>query len=377
MLVFYLLILAHFYIKIILVKISKILIIIQRSNGDVFLSAPLINALYNHYNNPRIDLLVNDDTQNIAKTLKYINQIHLFSYHQKRINPIKQEINIIKKIYKKYDLSINLTSSDRSVLYSILASKFSISAIEKSNKKSWWKKLFLSNYYNFDANLHIIQNNTTSLNLLGISNNKITLNSQHTAEAKENILKKLDAFSIKKFIIFHPSAQYNYKIYPKDLRISLLKSLNQLDIPIIITGANSKLDLHIKSELPKLKNIYDFIGETSLDELIALSDLCLAYIGMDTLNMHIAASQNKRIFAIFGPTIISAWSPWSNEAQKHAITDKPIQTYGNIILFQANMKCVACGLAGCDNKNGESECLYEIKPEIIFKEVKNWLIKFQ
>ena len=45
----------------------------------------------------------------------------------------------------------------------------------------------------------------------------------------------------------------------------------------------------------------------------ALSELSLAYIGMDTLNMHIAAAQNKRIFAIFGPTNLTMWSPWSNE----------------------------------------------------------------
>ena len=39
------------------------------------------------------------------------------------------------------------------------------------------------------------------------------------------------------------------------------------------------------------------------------------------------------------------------------------------------MACVACGLAGCDGKHGKSECLEKIDPEIIFEEVKRWLIK--
>lgn len=357
-----------------IMTISKILIIIQRSNGDVFLSSPLIKALYASYNHPKIDLLVNDDTLAIAKTLNHVDTIHYFSYKKKKENPIRQEANIIKTIYKKYDLSINLTASDRSVLYAILASKFSISAVEKDNKKSWWKKLFLSKYYIFDVNTHIIKNNTKSLELLGLKNDLLILSSHYSKKAKERILKKLNKHNIEKFLIFHPSAQYAYKVYPTALRDRLLTLLDRLNVNIIITGASSELDLQIKSELPKLAHVYDFIGKTNLDELFALSDLSSGYIGMDTLNMHIAASQNKKIFAIFGPTILATWSPWSNQLQTNAHTNQPIQTYGNITLFQADMPCVACGLSGCDNNHGESECLDKIDPKIIFEKVKNWLI---
>jgi len=357
-------------------KISKILIIIQRSNGDVFLSSPLINALYRYYNKPQIDLLVNDDTLATAKTLNHINNIYLFSYKKKKENPILQEINIIKKIYKKYDLSINLTSSDRSVLYSIFASKFSISAIEKSNKKSWWKKLFLSKYYFFDKTKHILKKNTMGLKLLNIPNDKIIVESNYSQVAKEKITQKLQELNIDKFLIFHPSAQYDYKIYPENLRNKLLALLNDLSFPIIITGSKNKLDAKIKSSIPKLDNIYDFMGETSLEEYISLSQLSCGYIGMDTLNMHIASSQNKRIFAIFGPTILSIWSPWSNKMQINATINKPQQTYGNITIFQADMQCVACGKTGCDDRHGKSDCLDKIEPEIIFKEVEKWLMEF-
>jgi heptosyltransferase-3 len=354
--------------------VNKILIIIQRSNGDVFLSSNLINNLYKKYNSPKIDLLVNDDTLAITKTLKNVNNILLFSYKQKQENRLKQEKNIIKAIYKKYDLSINLTASDRSVLYSILASSYSISAIEKDGKKSWWKKLFLKNYYYFDTNKPIVVNNNQSLKILNITND-IQITSNYSTDAKDNIKQKLEKFGIDKFIIFHPSAQYQYKIYPENLRNQLLKLLNDLGIAIIITGANSKIDLEIKRTLPQLNNVYDFIGETSLDEFIALSDLSSAYVGMDTLNMHIAASQNKRIFAIFGPTLLNTWSPWSNELQTNTSKNTPLQTYGNITIFQANMECVACGKAGCEDNHGKSECLDKIGVNTIFTEVKSWLIK--
>ena len=351
-----------------------ILVIIQRSNGDVLLSASLINQLYENLKPDAIDLLINLDTLSIANTLPNIRQIHTFSYQEKRKNKFRQEKKIIKKIYKKYDLSINLTASDRSVIYALLASKKAISAVEKDQSKSWWKKILLKHHYIFDSNSHILINNLKTLRLLGIE----ALNQQippiYTLAAANSIQAKLLNLKITKFIIFHPSAQYEYKIYEEKLRNELLALLGGLSIPIIVTGGVNKIDKKIKALLPKLKNVYDFIGETSIDEYIILSSLSEGYIGMDTLNMHIAASQNKRIFAIFGPTNLALWSPWSNAFQKSAMENKPTQTYGNVTIFQADMHCVACGEMGCQNNGVISECLNNISPNIIFKEIEEWLL---
>jgi heptosyltransferase-3 len=352
---------------------EKILIIIQRSNGDVLFSLPLINALYERYQQPKIDLLVNDDTLPLAKMLPHVNFIHQFSYQKKRDNRWQQERYLLKSIFKKYDLSINLTASDRSVFYAILSGRKSISATEINNKKSWWKKILLTQYYHFDPTKHILLNNLESLNLLKIKHDNIQQSPNIVEKTIASVREKLNKAGIKNFIIFHPSAQYNYKIYPKHLRDKLLESLNTLDVPIIITGGNSQLDTEIKSNIPCLNNIFNWIGKTTLAEFFALSELSSAYIGMDTLNMHIASSQNKRIFAIFGPTNLKMWSPWSNKSQKCTSENRPVQTYDDITIFQANIPCVACGKAGCDDKHGKSECLDYIDPKAIFNEVSYWI----
>ena len=356
-------------------NIKKILIIIQRSNGDVFLSLSLINALYKYYKAPQIDLLVNEDTIAVAKQMPYIQNIHIFSYQKKQNSRLKQEKNIVQKIFKKYDLSISLTASDRSVIYALLAGKKSISAIEKDKNKSWWKKKFLSDHYYFDYSKHILLNNLQTLNLLKIEHNLVQSEVKLTDSIISKVKLKLRKRGIEKFIIYHPSAQYNYKIYPQKLRHELLSYLSNLGVNILVTGGNNKIDLEIKKQLITLPNIIDFIGETTLEEYFALSELSLAYIGMDTLNMHIAASQNKRIFAIFGPTNLSMWSPWSNDYNISATFDRPIQTYGKVTIFQANMPCVACGMAGCDDKHGNSDCLDNIDPKNIFSSVESWFYK--
>lgn len=363
--------LVLFYTKI-LRKIKKILIIIQRSNGDVFLSISLINNLFKYYREPKIDLLVNDDTYPIAKLLPNINYIHQFSYLKKKNNRLKQEINLAMSIFKKYDLSINLTASDRSVIYGLLAGRISISAIEKDNHKSWWKKILLSYYYDFDTTSHILLNNLKPLKLLKIEHKKLQEAINFLKIEVDEIQKKLKLKGIDRFIIFHPSAQYDYKIYPKKQRERLLNFLNTLGVPIVVTGGNSIIDLRIRDEIPALSNIYNFIGETDLKEYLILSELSLGYIGMDTLNMHIAASQNKRIFAIFGPTNICMWSPWSNTIKHPAYGNYPMQTYGNITIFQSSNSCEICGIVGCGSNHGRSEFPFAVMPEEVFNEVEKW-----
>lgn len=354
---------------------KSILIIIQRSNGDVFLSEPLIRMLHEHYPSATIDLLVNADTLGIAKTLPFIGHIHTYDYYWKKQSKhyrLIQEITLFASIRNKYDLAINLTASDRSILYAWAAGRKSISAIEAKNSKSWWKRLLLTQTFKVDPSRHILRHNMIPLDLMSIPYETITLQTSYPEKALTSLSNL--PFSIKNpFIIFHPSAQYDYKIYPTVLRNRLLHALNSLNIPIVITGGKSAIDTQISLELPTLPNIINLIGLTSLDEYIALCDHASAYIGMDTLNMHIASALNTPIFAIFGPTLIKTWSPWSNSLQTHATEPKAMQRYGNITLFMADMPCVPCGKAGCDDRHGKSECLDHISPEIIFNEVARCL----
>ena len=349
-------------------RFNKILIIIRRSNGDVFLTEPLIRNLKEFYN-AKIDLLINADTLAIAKTIPFVNNIYLYDYTRKGFSKILNETKLFWKIFKKYDLAISLTANDRSVRYAIFSARRSISVIEKEAKKSWWKKYLLTSYF-YSEDKPVVQQYMIPLKILGYEVNKIYVNTYYNKDLFSELQNRY-RFLNDKYIIFHPAALYEYKIYPQHLRNRLLELLNTLNIPIIITGGKSPVDMKISSTIPKLTNVYNLIGKTSLEEYIALSDNCEAYVGMDTLNMHIAAAQNKPVFTIFGPTLHKIWSPWSNLCQTNAQDNPPYQKYCNIHIFQADMECVPCGRAGCDDNHGKSECLYNIDPEFIFTRLKN------
>ncbi len=352
---------------------KSILIVVQRSNGDVFLSSPLIEGLHRAYGGPQIDLLINDDTVAIAKSLPHIRQIHTYSYRERAQGRKGQTLELYRKLFRKYDLAISLTASDRSVLFALVAGRKAISALEADSSRSWWKRRLLSAWYEFDAGRHIIENNTMALGLLGIPCEGLRVSAGYPSAAGDSVGRMLAERGIGEFLIFHPGAQYGYKVYPANLRDGLLVRLDGLGIPIVVTGSKSEVDLEIKRSLPKLANLHDFIGLTTMEELIALSARSLAYIGADTLNMHIAAAQDRQVFAIFGPTLPAMWSPWCNSLHRATRESRPVQSYGNITMFQAEMPCVPCGNAGCDDHHGPSDCLSRIDPDTIYKEVETWL----
>jgi heptosyltransferase III len=321
-----------------------------------------------------IDLLVNDDTFQLAMLLPNINLIHQFSYLKKQQHWFKQEINLFKSLYKKYDLSISLTASDRSVIYALLAGRSSISVVEKDNQKSWWKKKFLTRYYYYSSDQNILVQNLTPLRILNIDF-KYLLNPIYPKEKDiTNTKEKLKNMGIIDFVIFHPSAQYEYKVLPRKLRNEIIISLSKLGVKIIVTGGKNEIDIMIKNETPLLNNVINLIGKTSLGEYIALSELSLGYIGMDTLNMHIAAAQNKRIFALFGPTKIAMWAPWSNQIQQSTSINANVQTYGNITIFQSTIPCKVCGEVGCGSVHGSDDFKFKINSEILINKVSNWYL---
>ena len=358
----------------ILTRIKKILIINQRSNGDVYLLQSLISILKENYANAEIEILVNDDTHQIAKLLQGPKNIITFSYEEKHKLGFKYVLNFARSIFKKFDLTINLAASDRSVIFAILSAKRSISIVERALKKSWWKRALLSDYYEYTADKNILDDILNPLSFLKINHLEHVLPIKNQRSYEDFVLKKFNLN--RKYIIFHPCAQYNYKVYPEHLRSELINYLLKLNLEIVVTGGNSILDLGIKETIPKDKKILNLIGETSFKEFISISNNSMGYVGMDTVNMHIAASQNKEIFAIFGPTNTKKWAPFSTKDINYIInSEKDFSSKSNVHIFQSDMKCMPCGKAGCDDNHGESYCLYKISPETIYLSIKKCFSK--
>jgi heptosyltransferase-3 len=349
---------------------KKVLIIVRRSNGDVFLSNSLINNLLMNYPDVKIDLIVNQNTYEVAKTLNNISKIYVVK--NKKIFGVSRYLSnimgIFVKTFRSYDLSINLNSNDLSTLFAFTSSNISISAVDDENRKSWWKKLIISHTYNINKDQHMINYILKPLSFIS----KRSILYDYSPKNLKNYSHIKEKFNLpNKYIIFHPSAQFDFRSYPIENINKFLELTSNNNIPVVLTGGNDEINNKIKKNLITHINIINLIGKTTVPEIYTLISNSDLYIGMDTLTTHIAASFNKKIIAIYGPNSVKQWSPynWKLEYSPPADTP-PITNYGNFTIVQANMSCVPCNKNGCDG-SGISDCLYSISPTLIY----NLLIK--
>ena len=109
-----------------------------------------------------------------------------------------------------------------------MASKYAIGCVEDNKKLAWWKILLLKCSYNWDNKKHILLNNLEPLNCLKIKVSKKQPAPTISQESVFSVKDRLEKQNIGKFLIFHPSAQYKYKLYSQNLRNDLLGLLNKL-----------------------------------------------------------------------------------------------------------------------------------------------------
>jgi heptosyltransferase III len=288
------------------------------------------------------------------------------------------QIKLIRKIFRRYDLAIAFTTNERSNIYAYLAGRTSVGTREPTFSKNWWHRMLLDKGYQYHSQRHILENNVEALRQLDINIDRIFLSACYSDEVKQRVQQRLKDMAIDRFIIFHPAGKFQCRLYPEKPRSILLQLLDSLGIPIIVTGGKSEIDRQVAAQMPALKNVHSLIGKISLEECAALTDMSLAFVGVDTFNCHLAAAFNKPIFVLFGPNIPEIWSPWSNALQRAGRRDAPVQTYGDITIFQSSLECVPCGhSARCGERDRLSPCMADIDPHTVFNEVRRWLSKSQ
>lgn len=358
---------------------EKILLIIRRSLGDVLAISPVVDIFLRRFPNVSIDVLVNEDTVAAAKLLQGINRIIPFKNNpapKKKAGAIGVQAGLIRDIFHKYDIAVAFTVNERSNILAWLAGRTSVGTREPNFSKNWWHRMLLDAGYHYNPKRHILENNVEALRPLGINIDRIVLSARYSEAAKQRIRQILKEHSIEQFIIFHPAGKFQCRLYPAKPRNTLLRLLDTLNLPVVVTGGTSEIDRQVLAEMPVLKNVHSLIGAISIEECAALTDMSLAFVGVDTFNCHLAAAFNKPIFVIFGPNVPEVWSPWSNALQRGGRQALPVQTYGDITLFQSSLECVPCGhSARCGDRDRPSPCMADIDPHVVFNDVRRWLAK--
>ena len=355
----------------------KILILKVQTIGDTLLISSLIDNLKEYFKDARIDILVNEGTDDVLRHNPNIDELIVY-YREKgrslsKFQRFIHSYSLLKRIrMSKYDLLIDLDEGDRGAFISLISS-----AKQKIGSSSI-KSNFLRNRYTHllkkDSTKHIVETNLESLAILNIPiiTKKVTFFWSQNDENK--IKRKLK--NIKQYIHIHPFSRGWFK----DLNIeTTAKIIDYCEINlnkrVVITSSPDQNEQRKLSQIINLCNSspISYRGNLSLTEIGALNKKAKLFIGVDTAIMHISAANNTPTLSFFGPTSPQTWGPWNNHLEKGVYHRRGgIQLNGIHRVISEKRECMPCNNEGCNNSQ-VSDCLVKLNIEDIFSNIEEML----
>lgn len=363
-------------------KIENILLIKLRHLGDVLLISPAISALKNSFPSAKITALVNSGTEAVLSGHPHLDDIITFDRKIKSLPGLKKyfkELQLLKTLRnRRFDLAIDFTGGDRAAIASYFSgAKVRVGKYNK--KKGLWNKHKL--YTNCIAlnNDHVVYQNMTLIRHLvkGGDNFPVIIGGPVRIYGLDDANKVTASFGIKKedkLIHIHPTSRWFFKCWPDEHMAFCMNVLIQKGYKLIVTSAPDKKEtdrvdniLSILKTMAGFKNdmVAPLHGSTGVKELAVISQKSELFFGVDSAPMHIAASVNTPVVALFGPSGAFNWGPWDNN-KTPCKTQYPLrngmQKSGVHTVIQRNWDCVPCGQDGC-NGSKKSKCLDDISPD--------------
>lgn len=266
---------------------KKILIIRFSSIGDIVLTTPVIRLLREQVHNVEIHFITKKQYEDVLKSNKYIDKLHLFSgSYKKCISKLKKE---------NFDYIIDLHRSIRSSRIK-LSLRVKSSSFRKLNFKKW---LFVNFKINKMPNVHIVDRYVETIKSFNVVNDNKGLDF-FVSDDREVVSEELPEQFQNGFAVFAIGANHYTKRLPIEKIIEICKGITY---PIIIAGGKSDEDI---GEIVKQKigeRIYNVCGKFTIEQSASIVKQSVLLLSHDTGLMHIGAAFHKNIISIWGNTV--------------------------------------------------------------------------
>jgi len=352
---------------------QRILLIATRQIGDVLLTTPLLHSLRQAYPDVIIDMLVFAGTEGVLAGNSDCSEIHTLPQH----SSLKQQWNLIKKIFSRYDLAISTQSSDKALFYAYLAATRRVAVVPTWSYRSAWKYwITTARTVLDDENTHTVMQNLRLAELLQISLCYQVVNPYLVTD--EAILTQLLPFDWKQqdYVVFHLVPLRQYKRWTMTGWQQLAYYFDKQGVRIILTGSGDAEEMHaIHTAMQGMPdNILNLAGKLSLSAVATLIRQAKLYVGVDTVVTHLAAATGTTTVALYGPTNPVKWAPFPCGYAKNTPPFQRVgtQRVGNVILIQGEGECVPCHQEGCDrHRDSSSQCLEKLSSQTVVNTINS------
>lgn len=325
---------------------KNILVIKLGALGDIILSLPSIRAIRNKFPNARIKVLTEIDKREIFANSPYINDVMVCDL-KGRDKGARGLLRIASKLrYEDFDMVIDLQNNKNSHILSFL------SWAPKRYGYDNGKFSFLLNRKIKDtaSPLNPISHQARILKLAGILEVDSALEMWTAKEDEEWAEKFLESHWVdpkSKIVAINlgSSLRWATKLWPVEYFVDIANTLSRdYGARILIVGSGEEKNRAREFlKYAKCKPI-NALGKTTIPKLAAMLRRSSVLITSDSAPLHIAASVNTPVVALFGPT----------NPERH------LAPLGEYEIMKKNYKCIPCYSTHC---NRGFVCMKNIKPD--------------
>ena len=337
---------------------KRALVIKLRHHGDVLLTTPVFATLNAH--GIEADALVYDDTASMLALNPDVSRIHCVSRQWRHLSTMAK-LHRYRALHRslaerRYDCLVHLTDHWHGAwLARRLGPDISIAPhVARGNR--WadrlWRNSFTCRYRVLAGNRrHTVEIHLDALRRIGIQPpaERKGLRFVPGTDAERRIAETLQARGIRSggYIAIHPTSRWLFKTWSQHGVAQLIDQLTARGDEVVLSAAPSSSERDwMKAMTSALQRpVVDLSGTLDLKQLGALIAGARAFIGVDSLPMHMAAALGTPTVALFGPSGDIEWAPWQ---VPHRIVTTPYP-------------CRPCGQDGCGGSK-ISDCLMTITP---------------
>ena len=337
---------------------KKILITKLGAIGDLVLAVPSFRMLKNRFPNASISLLVDSKLAPVIERCPYLDELITFDRAQRAGQWIRL-FKLARRLRNRgFDLSVDLQNNWRTHLLSFLA---------RIPKRYGYKRgisgfLLTHPVLTWDRNLSPIEHQFQVLKRVGVVHYEDQAELWPQPEDDQYINQLFEKQGIANTkplvgLVLGASPRWATKRWATERFLELSRRLTERShCQVALLGTAEDQDLAKMFEQAHLKHVFNFIGKTTLTQLISLIKRLNVLVTGDTAPLHMASAFETKIVALFGPT----------EPKRHMPPGK------NHIALVKRIDCQPCYSGTC--KNSELMlCLQKISVDEVFEAVQTQL----
>ena len=353
----------------------QILVIATPVMGDVLLSTPLVRSLRNAWPNAVIDVLTRPGGAAVLEGNPDVSNV--LELHKKP--PARELAAFLLRRFRKYDLVLSNSASDRAFAYCLVMGKRRVSLVWHLHSNNALKQRFYDHWVMIDEDrYHTILQNLQLAEALGLEP-QFDVVLPRTADADRRIAAELGADWVDHpYVVLHPDTAAPIKRWHKRGWHTLIRNLDARGLRVLVTGGPSAADRdYVETTLGFSElNVDVLAGKLRLGDVTALLENATLFVGVDTLITHMAAAVGTPTVGIFGPFSPVKWGPWPRgwRGDNSPWRKDGSQRLGNVSVVRGVKQCEPCGEPYYVKRNEECrKCLETLEAESVIATIDDLL----